>query len=75
MAFTGLVNDHELAGYYRGATMLVFASLYEGFGLPPLEAMSYGVPVLASRAASIPRFVVMRRFIVTLIRLMILRTK
>lgn len=52
--FTGLVSDQELTDYYRRATMLVFASLYEGFGLPPLEAMSYGTPVLASRAASIP---------------------
>jgi glycosyltransferase involved in cell wall biosynthesis len=54
VSFTGLVSDQELAGYYRGAAMLVFASLYEGFGLPPLEAMSYGTPVLASKVASIP---------------------
>jgi glycosyltransferase involved in cell wall biosynthesis len=52
--FTGFVDDGELARYFAGADCLVFPSLYEGFGLPPLEAMACGCPVLASRAASLP---------------------
>ena len=52
--FTGYVEDAALAAIYRGAEAFVFPSLYEGFGLPPLEAMCAGVPVLASRAACIP---------------------
>jgi len=50
----GLVSDNELAGLYRSAACLVFPSLYEGFGLPPLEAMACGCPVAASRAGAIP---------------------
>lgn len=46
---TGPVTDGELAALYRGATALVFVSLSEGFGLPGLEAMMLGVPVVASR--------------------------
>jgi glycosyltransferase involved in cell wall biosynthesis len=52
--FTGFIDDCELACYFAGADCLVFPSLYEGFGLPPLEAMACGCPVLASRAASLP---------------------
>jgi glycosyltransferase involved in cell wall biosynthesis len=52
--FVGAVTDEELAALYRGATLYVFPSLYEGFGLPPLEAMQYGVPVLAGEAGSLP---------------------
>ena len=48
------VDDAMLARLYRGATLLVYPSLYEGFGLPPLEAMSAGCPVLVSRTASLP---------------------
>lgn len=51
---TGEVTDEELQAYYANAELLVFPSLYEGFGFPPLEAMASGVPVAASRAASIP---------------------
>jgi glycosyltransferase involved in cell wall biosynthesis len=51
---TGPVSDAELKSLYTHATAFVFPSLYEGFGLPPLEAMSCGCPVLASDAASIP---------------------
>jgi glycosyltransferase involved in cell wall biosynthesis len=48
------VDDATLARIYRGATLLVYPSLYEGFGLPPLEAMSAGCPVLVSRTSSLP---------------------
>lgn len=50
----GRVDDEELIEHYRNATAFVFPSLYEGFGLPPLEAMACGCPVLLSNAASLP---------------------
>jgi glycosyltransferase involved in cell wall biosynthesis len=50
----GSVSDAELRALYRGALALVYPSLYEGFGLPLLEAMAMGAPVVASQAASIP---------------------
>jgi glycosyltransferase involved in cell wall biosynthesis len=50
----GLVDREELADLYRRASALVFPSLYEGFGQPPLEAMACGCPVAASSAGSIP---------------------
>lgn len=53
----GLVSADELQNLYRTAAALVFPSLYEGFGLPPLEAMASGCPVAASRAGSIPEVV------------------
>lgn len=52
--FTGDVSDRELAYLYRGSVAYVFPSLYEGFGLPPLEAMAQGVPVLSSLKAALP---------------------
>lgn len=51
--FTGLTHE-EVVEQYRGASLFAFPSLYEGFGLPPLEAMSHGVPVIAARASSLP---------------------
>jgi glycosyltransferase involved in cell wall biosynthesis len=52
--FTGLVADEDLIPLYNGALMYVFPSLYEGFGLPPLEAMACGIPVAASNTSCIP---------------------
>lgn len=46
--FLGRVSDAELTSLYKKATAFVFPSLYEGFGIPPIEAMSYGCPVVAS---------------------------
>jgi glycosyltransferase involved in cell wall biosynthesis len=51
---TGYVTDPELRALYQHAGCLVYPSLYEGFGLPPLEAMTCGCPVIASRVASLP---------------------
>jgi alpha-1,3-rhamnosyl/mannosyltransferase len=50
----GAVSEPALHALYRGAAALVYPSRYEGFGLPLVEAMASGTPVLASRAASIP---------------------
>jgi glycosyltransferase involved in cell wall biosynthesis len=52
--FTGHVTDTELVALYQMATCLVFPSLYEGFGLPVLEAMSAGCPVITSKTSSLP---------------------
>jgi glycosyltransferase involved in cell wall biosynthesis len=52
--FTGYVKDKELHQYFANADALVFPSLYEGFGFPPLEAMAAGCPVLVSNVASMP---------------------
>ncbi|MFA6466443.1 MAG: glycosyltransferase family 1 protein [Patescibacteria group bacterium] len=54
LIFTGHAEDDELASYYKNAKAYIFPSLYEGFGLPPLEAMSYGLPVLSSTSSSLP---------------------
>ncbi len=48
------VSRRELPFFYAGAYCLVFPSIYEGFGLPPLEAMSFGCPVITSNVASLP---------------------
>ncbi|MBA2413477.1 MAG: glycosyltransferase family 4 protein [Burkholderiaceae bacterium] len=50
----GFVTDDELADLYSAATALVYPSLYEGFGLPPLEAMACGTPVIVSNVSSLP---------------------
>jgi alpha-1,3-rhamnosyl/mannosyltransferase len=53
----GAVDETRLRALYRGAFALTYPSLYEGFGLPLIEAMASGLPVLASQAASIPEVV------------------
>jgi len=55
--FFGFVPDHTLAALYRLAAVFVFPSLYEGFGLPPLEAMASGTPVVTSNVSSLPEVV------------------
>ncbi len=55
--FLGFVSDEMLAILYRLATVFVFPSLYEGFGLPPLEAMAAGTPVITSSISSLPEVV------------------
>lgn len=54
IVFTGYVPDNDLAALYSGALCFVYPSLYEGFGLPVLEAMACGTPVIASATSSIP---------------------
>jgi glycosyltransferase involved in cell wall biosynthesis len=54
LKWLGYVSDAELRALYESALCFVFPSVYEGFGIPPLEAMQCGCPVLASRSASIP---------------------
>jgi len=54
LRFPGRVEWSDVPPLYAGATLLAFPSLYEGFGLPVVEAQSLGVPVVASNAASIP---------------------
>lgn len=52
--WVGYVTDEELVTLYRNAKCFIFPSTYEGFGLPPLEAMLVGCPVISSNAASMP---------------------
>jgi len=53
VTFTGFVDHETLADYYRRATLLVYPSSYEGFGLPVLEAMSHGCPALVAQNSSL----------------------
>ncbi|MDX2099453.1 MAG: glycosyltransferase family 1 protein, partial [Leptolyngbyaceae cyanobacterium bins.59] len=57
IVFTGHVAETDLSAIYSAASLFVFPSLYEGFGLPPLEAMQCGVPVIAANTTSIPEVV------------------
>ncbi len=52
--FTGYAEDDDLPALYRQASLLVYPSIFEGFGLPPVEAMACGTPVVASNAGSLP---------------------
>jgi glycosyltransferase involved in cell wall biosynthesis len=55
--FTGFVDEADKPALYRGATAFIFPSRYEGFGLPPLEALACGTPVVGSNVSSIPEVV------------------
>ena len=57
IVFTGYITEEESALLLNGAIAFVFPSFYEGFGLPPLEAMACGTPVIVSKAASMPEVV------------------
>jgi glycosyltransferase involved in cell wall biosynthesis len=57
LIFTGFVPDADLAALYSGALAFVYMSFYEGFGLPPLEAMQCGTPVIVSNTSSLPEVV------------------
>ncbi len=54
IVFTGYVDNNDMNGLYKNASLFVFPSIYEGFGLPPLEAMLNCCPVIASGTTSIP---------------------
>jgi glycosyltransferase involved in cell wall biosynthesis len=54
VVFTGYVTPSDLPALYSGATVFVYVSFYEGFGLPVLEAMATGVPVVASKTSAVP---------------------
>lgn len=54
---TGRVDDERLFGLYQGADFLLMPSLYEGFGLPLVEAMAFGLPVISSNVSSMPEVV------------------
>jgi glycosyltransferase involved in cell wall biosynthesis len=55
--FSGFIDEVDKPAVYRGAVAFIFPSRYEGFGLPPLEALACGTPVVASDAASLPEIV------------------
>jgi glycosyltransferase involved in cell wall biosynthesis len=57
IVFTGYIPDEDLSAVYSGALAFVFPSLYEGFGLPPLEAMQCGTPVITSNNTAFPEVV------------------
>ncbi|KAM3096031.1 glycosyltransferase family 4 protein [Phormidesmis sp. 146-35] len=54
---TGYIPDEDLSAIYSGASVFAYPSLYEGFGLPPLEAMQCGTPVITSNTSSLPEVV------------------
>jgi glycosyltransferase involved in cell wall biosynthesis len=63
--FTGFVDDNDLAAIYSDAIGFIFPSLYEGFGLPVLEAMQCGCPVISSNTSSLPEVVGEAGFLVS----------
>jgi glycosyltransferase involved in cell wall biosynthesis len=63
--FAGFIDDNDLAAIYSGALGFIFPSLYEGFGLPVLEAMQCGCPVISSNTSSLPEVVGEAGFLVS----------
>lgn len=57
VVFTGYVEEDDLPRLYNAASLFVFPSLYEGFGLPPLEALACGTPVISSNTSSMPEVI------------------
>jgi glycosyltransferase involved in cell wall biosynthesis len=55
--FTGYISDEDLPALYNAADLFVYPSIFEGFGLPPLEAMACGTPVITSNTSSLPEVV------------------
>ena len=55
--FTGVVSDDDLVGIYNAADLFLYPCIYAGFGLPPLEAMACGTPVITSCSSSLPEIV------------------
>lgn len=66
--FTGFVEESYLPTIYNGCKLFVYPSIYEGFGLPPLEAMTCGTPVLASDITSIPEVVLNKEMLFDITR-------
>ncbi len=57
VVFTGFVSEEELPKWYNAADLFIYPCLYAGFGLPPLEAMACGTPVITSNLTSLPEVV------------------
>lgn len=57
IVFPGFIDAPELPLFYNGAALFVYPSIYEGFGLPPIEAMACGIPVITSNVSSLPEVV------------------
>jgi len=55
--YSGRISEEELPVYYRSASLVIMPSLYEGFGLPALEGMASGIPVVVSNTTSLPEVV------------------
>ena len=55
--FTGYIKQEDVPALLSGATAFIFPSLYEGFGMPPLEAMACGTAVIASKTSSLPEVI------------------
>jgi len=55
--FTGYISEKELVFFYNAADLFVYPSVYEGFGIPPLEALACGTPVVSSNISSMPEVI------------------
>jgi glycosyltransferase involved in cell wall biosynthesis len=52
--YVGYISDEQLKALYQNAACFLYPSIYEGFGIPPLEAMRYGCPALVGKSAALP---------------------